>query len=177
MSVFSRWRAGFRAALFRDALDRDLDRELSEWVDELAARHEVEGVSPEEARRRALIETGGVEAVKESVREGRIGSGLDSLLVDLRYGWRGLWKTPGLTAVIVLTLALGIGANTAIFSVVHAMLLERLPYQDADRLLFIWSDRTAAGYSRAPLSGPELRALRAGSTTCAGFGAIWANTA
>jgi putative ABC transport system permease protein len=78
--------------------------------------------------------------------------------------------------VIVLTLALGIGANSAIFSVVHALLLAPLPYRDADRLDFIWSDMTDAGYPRAPLSGPELADLRARNTTHTGFGAIWSNT-
>jgi ABC-type antimicrobial peptide transport system permease subunit len=174
MSVLCRWRARLRTVLFRDALDRDLDRELSEWVDELTERYEAGGASPPEARRRALIETGGVEQVKQQVRDGRIGAGLDSLLLDVRYGWRSLRKAQGLTAVIVITLALGIGANTAIFSVVRAMLLKPLPFRDADRLVFVWLDMTEIGYPRGPMSGPDLQNLRERSRTCVEFGGIWA---
>jgi predicted permease len=96
---------------------------------------------------------------------------LDSLLLDVRYAWRGVRKAPGFTAVIVLTLALGIGANTAIFSVVRAMLLEPLPYRDADRLAFIWLGASRGG----PLSGPDFHDIREGSTTFAELGGIWAS--
>ena len=133
-------------------------------------------MDPAAARRAALADIGGIEQVKEDVRDGRSGAWLDTLLLDLRYACRGFAKAPGLTATIVITLALGIGANTAIFSVVHAMLLSPLPYRDADRLVFIWSDMTAVGYPRAPLSGPELKDLRDGSRTLSGVAAIWSNT-
>jgi putative ABC transport system permease protein len=177
MSIVSRWRAGLRAVLRRGAVERDLDRELADWVDELARRYEAQGVSPREARRRALVETGGVEQVKEEVRARRAGAGLDALLLDLRYAVRGLRKAPGLTAVIALTLALGIGANTAIFSVVHALLIRPLPYRGSDRMVFVWLDRHQVGYPRGPMSGPDLQDLRAGSRTVADFGAIWASGA
>ena len=146
-------------------------------METLVDRHLAAGMSPQAARRAAVAALGGpggIIRVKEDVREGRIGAGIDALLLDLRYAWRGLWTTSGLTAVMVVTLALGIGANAAIFSVVRAMLLEPLPYRDADRLVFVWLDQTAIGYPRGPLSGPDLRDLRDGSTTCAEFGAIWA---
>src|SRR5262249_51821688 len=142
-----------------------------------AERHRERGLDAEAARRAALAELGGVEQVKEEVRDGRVGSGLDALLLDLRYAWRGLWKDGGLTAVGGATPALGLGANTAIFSVVHAVLLRPLPYRDADRLAVVWTDMLESGYPRAPLSGPELRDLREGARSWAGFGAIWANTA
>ncbi|MPY90290.1 MAG: FtsX-like permease family protein [Luteitalea sp.] len=167
----SLWKTLFR----QEALDRELDEEIRAALETLADRYVAEGMSPQAARRAAAGAVGGpggIGRVKEGVREGRVGAGLDSLLLDLRYAWRGLWKAPSLTAVIIATLALGIGANTAIFSMVDALLLEPLPYRDAVRLVFVWLGRTETG--RAPLSGPDLRDLREGSRTCAEFGAIWA---
>jgi len=101
---------------------------------------------------------------------------VEAALLDARYAVRTLRQAPGFTAAVVLTMALGIGANSAMFSVVHTLLLAPLPYRQADRLVFVWSDMTDAGYPRAPLSGPELADLRARSSTCAAFAAIWANT-
>ncbi len=170
--------ASLRNTLFRkSALDRELDDEIRAAEETLFDRHLAGGMNAQAARRAAaaaLGGPGGIIRVKEDVREGRIGAGVDSLLLDLRYAWRGLWTTSGLTAVMIVTLALGIGANAAIFSVVRAMLLEPLPYRDADRLVFVWLDQAAIGYPRGPLSGPDLGNLREGSTTCAEFGAIWA---
>jgi predicted permease len=164
--------------LFRQSrLDRDLDEELRCAVEELAARHVARGMDAGAARRAALVELGGVEQVKEEVREGRIGHGVETMLRDVRYAWRSLFRTPGFAAVIILTLGLGIGTTTAIFTVVNALLLEPLPYRDADRLVFVWQDLTDAGYPRAPLAAPELLDLRHRATLFEGFGGIWANTA
>ena len=96
---------------------------------------------------------------------------------DLRYAWRGLRRAPAFAAVAVLTLGLGIGATTAIFSLVDALLLEELPYREAERLVFVWQDLTADGYARAPLSGPEITDLRRRARLFSGFGGIWSNTA
>jgi putative ABC transport system permease protein len=168
----------------KEALDRDLDEELRAAADLLADRYRDQGLNIEAARRAAHEALGGTAGpsapcafvrVREDVREGRAGAGVESLLLDLRYSWRALRKAPGFTAVVGITLALGIGANTAIFSVVYAILLQPLPYREADRLAFIWLDNADVGYPRAPMSGPDLGDLRAANTTFTALGAIWAS--
>jgi predicted permease len=171
--IGSLWRTLFRKA----HLDRDLDDELASYVDELIERKVRGGIDPAVARREALVETGGLEQVKEQVRMARVGGRIDTALADVRYALRGLRRAPGFTTIAVLTLSLGIGATVAIFSVVHAMLIEPLPYRDADRLVIVWSDLTDAGYPRGPLAGPELKDLRERATRFTGFGGIWSNTA
>jgi predicted permease len=176
MSFRSRLSAGWRAIVRKSAVERELDDELAAAAATLEERYRREGMTAEGARRAARAALGGVEAVKEEIRQQRAGAAVDATLLDLRYALRSLAKAPAFTTVIVLTLALGIGANAAIFSVVHALLLAPLPYRNADRLDFIWSDMTESGYPRAPLSGPELGDLRTQSTTHDAFGAIWSNT-
>jgi predicted permease len=171
--LVSLWNTLFR----KKRLENELDDELRFTLETLTDRYIAGGMAADAARRaaiQALGGPGGFAHVREEVRQGRIGAGLDGLVLDLRHAWRRLSTAPGLTSVIVVTLALGIGANTAIFSVVHAMLLEPLPYRNADRLVFIWLDRSDVGYPRGPLSWPDLRDLREGSRTIADFGGIWA---
>ena len=164
--------------LFRpNRVNRDLDDELSDWVETLAARHREKGVPPAEARRLAHIELGGVEQVKEEARSTRNGVEIESTTMDCRYAIRALRRTPGFTAAAVLTFALGIGATTAIFSVVKAVLLEPLPYRDADRLAFIWSDITDLGYPHAPLAGPELAEFQERASSFELLGGVWATNA
>src|SRR5688572_21415252 len=177
MRVTSRVASVWKTMFHKATLERELDEEIRAAVQTLADRYLASGMSLYAAERAAVAALGGhggILQVKEEVREGRIGASLDSLLLDLRYAWRSLWSSRRLTTVIVITLALGIGANAAIFSVVRALLLQPLPYRDADRLVFVWLDQTGLGYPRGPLSGPDLQNLRDGSATCAEFGAIWA---
>ena len=102
---------------------------------------------------------------------------LANLWTDVTHAWRGLRAAPGFTLAALLTLALGVGANTAIFSVTDALLVQPLPFRDPSRLVFVWADQSAEGYPRAPLSGPELLDLDQRSARFDGFGAIWATTA
>ncbi len=102
---------------------------------------------------------------------------MDTLLQELRQAARSLLRSPGLSGTAILTLALGIGATTAIFSVVHGVLIEPLPYRQPDRLAIVWSAMDATGYQRAPISGPELTDLRERSRSFESFGSIWSTTA
>jgi putative ABC transport system permease protein len=138
-AVLARIRALRRSA---DA-ERDLDDELRAYVDARAAAHEREGLAPAAAKRAALLELEGLEQVKERVRDVRIGSAFEAAARDARYGARVLRRSPGYALVVILTLALGIGVNAAIFSVVHAVLWRSLPYPDADRIVVIEADTQA----------------------------------
>jgi predicted permease len=124
----------------RDRVEQNLDDELGAYVDALAAEKMRAGMTRADAERAARIELGGAEVVKDNVRDARTGAGLDTLWRDVRFASRSLRKTPAFTVAAVLALALGIGATTAILSVVRAVLIEPLPYADANRLVVALHD-------------------------------------
>ena len=127
-------------------VDADLDQEVHAHLELLIAENIRAGMPPAEARRDARIELGGIEQVKEQVREERLGNWLHSVLSDCRYGFRQLRKNPGATAVMAFTLALAIGATTAIFSVVYGVLLRPLPYTDADHIMAVFEVNSKGGW-------------------------------
>jgi len=127
----------WRNLVHRSAVERDLQAEVEAYVDLLTDANVRAGMTPRAARRAALASIGGSEQTKESVREIRIGHTLETLGQDLRYGFRLMARNRMFTSVIVATLAIGIGANTAIFNVVNGALLRPLPFSDPDRLVAI----------------------------------------
>ena len=119
--------------------DVDLDQEVHSHLELLTDENIRAGMPPAEARRAARIELGGVEQVKEHVREVRVGNWIHCMISDCRYGIRQLRKNPLFTTVAILTLGLGIGANTALFSVVNGVLLNPLPYDHPDQLVAVYA--------------------------------------
>src|SRR5947209_20336480 len=109
-----------RSLIRRSSVEADLDQELRFHFEREVAKHEAAGLSPEESRRRARLALGGIEQVREDCREARGVNLIESMGQDIRYAVRLLGRTPVITAVAVLSLALGIGANTAIFSLIDA---------------------------------------------------------
>jgi predicted permease len=141
----------------RDRLERDLDRELRYHVDRRVEDLINDGLSEPEARRQASLELGGVPQVQEAVRDMWIWLWLDVLVRDVRYAIRSLARSWGFALGAVAVLALAIGANTTIFSVVNTVLLQPLAYPDADRIVSVETMWTNTGRSSQSVSGPDFR--------------------
>ncbi|MGA9671299.1 MAG: ABC transporter permease [Terracidiphilus sp.] len=131
--LHSLWQYIFR----KNCLDRELDEELQAYVEMVSDEKMRQGMSREEAYRDARREIGGIDGVKQSVRDVRIGVSMEKLLQDIRYGFRVFIKNPSFSLVAVATLALGIGANTVIYTLVDSILLQPLPYEHQGRLMRI----------------------------------------
>lgn len=126
-------------ALFRGKeVDAEMDEELAYHLDREVEKYQRLGFSKKEAARRARIDLSGVEQARQQCREGRGTTDLEILGRDLRYGFRMLRKKPGVTFLILLSLAIGIGANSALFSVTDTLLLKPLPYPHSGRLALLW---------------------------------------
>jgi predicted permease len=162
---FYLWRNLFRKA----QVDGELDAELRAYVELLTEEKIKAGMDAAAARRAVLLEVGGVEQVKEQVREVRVGAMIETIWQDIRYSVRLLAKNPSFTIIAVLTIALGIGANTAIFSVVNAVLLRPLPFKDPDQLVRL-SERSQQGPGMS-IAYPNFKDWRSENTVFAGLAA------
>lgn len=169
--------AYLRRRLSRDEqMERELDEEVRAYFGILIDRYMKRGLSREEAMRAARLEFEGPEQVKEKVREERMGVAMDATARDIRYALRTLRKTPVFTAVAVLTLGLGIGANTSIFSLMNAVMLRLLPVQRPQQLVLL-TDPSESGVAtdttehglRSMLSYPEFEQLRSHNTVFSGM--------
>jgi putative ABC transport system permease protein len=138
VKLFSKGASLLRNTVHKEQVDRDLTEEVGSYVELLTERKMKQGMNEDEARRAAMVEVGGVEQVKEEVRSNRAGFAIETLFQDVRYGLRALRKKPGFTLTAVIALALGIGANTAIFSVINGVLLRSLAYRNAHNIVMVW---------------------------------------
>jgi putative ABC transport system permease protein len=149
-----------RDLVWSERRDRETRDELAQHLELVAAEKERSGLDATEARRQALLELGNPEAAREGLREGRTGSRLDLLMKDAGYGLRLLRKRPGFTAACVVTVALGVGASTALFAVVEGVVLAPLPLPDPASLVRIYDANPAKGVERTGITSGNLQDWR-----------------
>jgi predicted permease len=154
MELWFRFKSMLRNLLQKRRVEMHLDDELRGYVQQVVDELVGQGVPEADARRRAMAEFGGVEQVKQSVRDGRAGTAVELVLQDVRYGLRQLRRNPAFTVTAVLMTGLGIGATTAIFSAVYSLILRPLPYYESSRIVS-WS-----GPDGAPVLDPDFVAAR-----------------
>lgn len=152
----------------RGQLEREMDAELRYHLERQTEENIRRGMSPEQARRQARVSVGGFEGVKEECRDARLGRTVESTLQDVQHGIRMLRKNPGFALAGIVTLALGIGANTAIFSVVYGILLRPLPYRNGGELVVLHQQATRMHLLNVPFSAHEISDYRDGNHTLSG---------
>jgi putative ABC transport system permease protein len=163
MSWYSGLRARVRATLQPGRADADLREEIEHHIALETARHVADGMSAEEARRLAIAHFGGVESVREEHRDVRRPTWLADFMSDSRFALRGLRRTPVASAAAIITIALGIGANVAIFSAVNAVILQPLPFHKPDRLVMVTEENPERGWHRQRVSPANYVDLRDGT--------------
>src|SRR3984957_16920294 len=168
MRPWIRFNSVLRNLFRKQQVENQLDDEIRSYVEMRTDEKIAGGMSASEARRTALAEVGGIEQVKQAVRDGRAGAKVERLWQDARYGTRQLRRNPGFTVTVIFTLAVSIGANTAIFSIVNALMLKSLPYPRPERMGTIytrvtgvssWDARHKLMYEQWQLLGDEVPAL------------------
>jgi putative ABC transport system permease protein len=142
MSLLRQLSRGLRALTHRAAADQDLSDELRDYLDRATAEYVAQGLEPEAARRAARLELGNLTSVSQEVRESGWENWIEALIADLRYASRRLVAEPGFAAVTILTLAVGVGSTTAIFSALNPILFQPLPYPEAGRIVMVWDVAT-----------------------------------
>lgn len=155
-----RFRSIVRFLLGRKREERELDAELRYHVERQTEENIRRGMSDEQSRRAALKSIGGIEQIKEECRDARLGRAVEASLQDIRYGARVLFKNPGFACTAILTLALGIGVTTAIFSVVYGILLRPLPYREGGKLVVLHQVAPRAHVADIPFSVKEISDYR-----------------
>jgi predicted permease len=168
-SLFLRLRNVFRKA----TLERELHDELTSHLELHIEDNVKAGMSPEQARRAALLKFGGVEQTKESYRERGGLPWLEAFWQDLRFAMRALRNSPGFTVIAMITLALGIGANTAIFSIVNAVIVRPLPYQDSSHIVVFHTKTAMFPAFTLNLSWPAFREIRSQASSLTESAAVW----
>jgi predicted permease len=158
-------RAGLKGLFRREAVHREMDEELAHYLDEATRENLRAGMTPADAARAARARIGSALGAREEALSGGWESGVDSLVQDLHYSLRAARRNPGFTATAILTLALGIGATTAMFSVVNAVLLRPLPWRDAGRLAFLWTSDARRGLHQEPTAVSTIGDWRSAART------------
>ena len=149
MSLLRSVSDGLRALFRKEQVSQELNEELHGFLEMAAEEKMRQGMSRKDALRAVRLERGSLEVTKELVRDAGWESFVETCWQDLRFAIRMLRKNPGFAAAAVLTLALGIGVNTAIFSIVESVLLRPLPFHDSDRLFAVWTKAKEQGAGRS----------------------------